>query len=57
MSIVRNTTRAIRMTLVLWVLTAIIYPLVMIVVGQVFFPYQANGSLVPNLRDKWWVRL
>ncbi len=52
MSIVRDTTRAIRMTLVLWVLTAIIYPLVMIVVGQVFFPYQANGSLVPNLQGQ-----
>ncbi len=52
MSIVRDTTRAIRMTLVLWVLTAIIYPLLMIVVGQVFFPYQANGSLVPNLQGQ-----
>ena len=52
MSIVRDTTRAIRMTLVLWVLTAIIYPLVMIVVGQVFFPYQANGSIVENLQGQ-----
>lgn len=52
MSIVRDTTRAIRMTLVLWVLTAIIYPLVMIVVGQVFFPYQANGSIVENLEGQ-----
>jgi K+-transporting ATPase ATPase C chain len=40
------------MTLVLWVLTAIIYPLVMIVVGQVFFPYQANGSIVENLEGQ-----
>ena len=52
MSIVGDTTRAVRMTLVLWVLTAIIYPLVMIVVGQVFFPYQANGSLVQNLQGQ-----
>lgn len=52
MSIVRDTTRAIRMALVLWVLTAIIYPLVMIVVGQVFFPYQANGSIVENLEGQ-----
>lgn len=51
MSIVRDTTRAIRMTLVLWVLTAIIYPLVMIVVG-LFFPYQANGSIVENLEGQ-----
>ena len=48
MSIVGDTTRAVRMTLVLWVLTAIIYPSVMIFVGQVIFPYQANGSLVQN---------
>jgi K+-transporting ATPase ATPase C chain len=40
------------MTLVLWLLTAIIYPLVMIVVGQVFFPKQANGSLVQNLQGQ-----
>lgn len=52
MSIVRDTARAIRLTLVLWVLTAIIYPLVMILVGQVFFPYQANGSIVENLEGK-----
>ena len=52
MSILGDTTRAVRMTLVLWVLTAIIYPLVMIVVGQVFFPYQANGSLMQNLQGQ-----
>lgn len=51
MSIVRETARAIRMTLVLWVLTAIMYPLVILFVGQVF-PYQANGSLVPNLQGQ-----
>ena len=52
MSIVRETSRAIRLTLVLWVLTAIIYPLMMIVVGQVFFPFQANGSIVENLEGQ-----
>lgn len=52
MSIVRETTRAIRITLVLWVLTAIIYPLIMIGVGQTFFRYQANGSLVENLQGQ-----
>jgi len=36
MSIVRETTRAIRMTLVLWVLTALIYPGFMLLVGLVF---------------------
>ena len=52
MSIVREITRAIRITLVLWVLTAIIYPLIMIGVGQTFFRYQANGSLVENLQGQ-----
>lgn len=52
MSIVRETTRAIRMTLVLWVLTAIIYPALILLVGQVFFPYQANGSIVENLQGQ-----
>ncbi len=48
MSILKDTTRAIRMTLILWVLSAIIYPLVIIVVGQVFFPFQANGSVLQS---------
>lgn len=52
MSILREVARAIRMTLVLWVLTAAIYPVLMLLVGQVAFPYQANGSLVQNLEGK-----
>jgi len=52
MSIVRDTTRAIRFTLVLWVLTAIIYPVVITLVGQIFFPFQANGSIVENLQGQ-----
>jgi K+-transporting ATPase ATPase C chain len=48
MSIVSETTKAIRITLILWVLTAIIYPLFVIAVGQVLFPFQANGSLIQN---------
>lgn len=52
MSIVRETTRAIRMTLVLWVLTAIIYPAIILLVGQFFFPDQANGSIVENLQGQ-----
>ncbi len=47
MSIVRDTTRGIRITLVLWVLTALIYPGLMLLVGLAF-PYQANGSLLKN---------
>jgi potassium-transporting ATPase KdpC subunit len=39
---------AIRTTLVLWVLTALIYPGLMLLVGQGIFPDQANGSLIEN---------
>lgn len=52
MSIINNISRAIRITLVLWVLTAIIYPLAIVVVGQVFFPFQANGSIVQDLQGQ-----
>ena len=52
MSVIGETTKAIRMTLVLWVLTAIIYPVLVLAISQVAFPYQANGSLVPNLEGK-----
>ena len=52
MSIVREITRAIRVVLVLWVLTAVVYPAIALWVGQKFFPYQAGGSLVQNLRGK-----
>jgi len=37
---------AIRMTLVLTVLTGIIYPVVMTVVSETFLPFQARGSLI-----------
>lgn len=40
--------KAIRSTLVLWVITAFIYPLFMLISGQVVFSYQANGSLIKN---------
>ncbi|MBV9385566.1 MAG: K(+)-transporting ATPase subunit C [Chroococcidiopsidaceae cyanobacterium CP_BM_ER_R8_30] len=52
MSIVRDFIRAIRITLILWVVTAVIYPAVILLVGQKFFPYQANGSLVQDLQGQ-----
>lgn len=52
MSIAREVSRAIRLTLVLWVLTAVIYPFLMVGLGQVLFPLQANGSLVQNLQGQ-----
>jgi potassium-transporting ATPase KdpC subunit len=52
MTIIRETIRAIFITLMLWLLTAIIYPLIILVVGQVFLPYQANGSIMRNLNNE-----
>ena len=48
MSVIRETITGIRATVILWILTALIYPFLMIFIGQVFFPYQANGSLITN---------
>ncbi|WGV26938.1 K(+)-transporting ATPase subunit C [Halotia branconii] len=52
MSFIRETLRAIRITLVLWLLTAIIYPLAILVIGQAAFPFQANGSVMVNINAK-----
>ncbi|MEH1841087.1 MAG: K(+)-transporting ATPase subunit C [Nostoc sp.] len=52
MAIIRETIRAIFITLMLWLLTAIIYPLIILVMGQVFLPYQANGSIMQNLKGE-----
>lgn len=48
MSILRETITGIRTTFVLWILTALIYPLFLILIGQFVFSYQANGSLITN---------
>ena len=42
----RELIRAIRVTLVLWGITALIYPLILLVIGQLAFNSQANGSLI-----------
>src|SRR4028119_2002425 len=42
----RELMRAIRLTLVLWGITAIIYPSILLVIGQIAFNSQANGSLI-----------
>ncbi len=44
--LVHEVGRAIRSTLVLWIITALIYPLGMITFGQIVLPAQANGSLI-----------
>jgi K+-transporting ATPase ATPase C chain len=52
MSFAREAGRAIRSTLVLWVITALMYPLVMVAVGQIAFPFQANGSILTNAQGQ-----
>lgn len=48
MNPLREIVKAIRATLVLWLLVAVIYPFSMLAIGQLFFPDQANGSLIKN---------
>lgn len=45
---INDFTKAIRATLILWLITAIIYPLFIFIFGQIFIPYQANGSLIKD---------
>ena len=43
---IQELTTAIRSILVLWMITAIVYPLMILTIGQVAFSSQANGSLI-----------
>lgn len=52
MSFAREASRAMRSTLILWVITALIYPLMMVAVGQLVFPFQANGSILTNAQGQ-----
>lgn len=50
---IRETLRAIRVTLLLWLLTAILYPTVMLIVGLLPpLQYQANGSIISNAQGQ-----
>src|SRR5260370_34691805 len=44
--------RSLRMTLVLVVLSGVIFPLLVLAIGQAAFPAQANGSLVTNSQGR-----
>lgn len=46
------TVRALRMTVVLVVLSGVIFPLLVFAIGQIAFPTQANGSLVTDLQGR-----
>ncbi|NMG07341.1 K(+)-transporting ATPase subunit C [Brasilonema sp. UFV-L1] len=53
MSISREFNKGIRLTLVFWLLTAIIYPLFILFVAQVpFLKEKAQGSIVENIRGE-----
>lgn len=51
MIFIRETIRAIRITLLLWLLTAIIYPLTILWFGQFAYHDLANGSIIFNIID------
>jgi K+-transporting ATPase ATPase C chain len=52
MSQVREVSKAIRATILLWVITAVFYPLIIWITGQLIFPFQANGSILKNTEGK-----
>jgi potassium-transporting ATPase KdpC subunit len=52
MSLIREVIKAIRITLVLWVLVAVLYPASILAIGQIAFPNQANGSLMVNSQGR-----
>ncbi|HTL88151.1 MAG TPA: K(+)-transporting ATPase subunit C [Leptolyngbya sp.] len=52
MSFARDFGKAVRSTIVLWILVCLIYPALMLLMGQVIFPNQANGSLLKNAQGQ-----
>ncbi|MDV2993390.1 MAG: Potassium-transporting ATPase KdpC subunit [Chroococcidiopsis sp. SAG 2025] len=53
MSVFREIIKGIRLTLVLWILTAVIYPSLILLAGQLpFLQNQAHGSIVVNLENQ-----
>jgi potassium-transporting ATPase KdpC subunit len=52
MSVIREAIKAVRITLVLWVLVAVLYPVIILAVGQLALPAQANGSLLKNAQGQ-----
>ena len=52
MNLPREIGKALRATLVLWLLVAVIYPFTILAISQLAFPTQANGSLLKNAQGQ-----
>jgi len=52
MNLPREIGKALRATLTLWLLVAVIYPFTILAISQLAFPYQANGSLLTNAQGQ-----
>jgi K+-transporting ATPase ATPase C chain len=48
MTLIKDILIGLRATLILWLITAVIYPFFILLIGQVFVPNIANGSLIQN---------
>ncbi len=48
MNQVKEIGTAIRSTLILWLIVAVVYPLIILAFGQIAVPFQANGSILKN---------
>jgi K+-transporting ATPase ATPase C chain len=50
MAFIKEFFRGIRVLVLIWILTAIIYPLAILNLGQWVFPFTANGSILFNIK-------
>ena len=48
MNQVKEIGTAIRSTLILWLIVAVVYPVIVLIFGQIVLPFQANGSILKN---------
>jgi potassium-transporting ATPase KdpC subunit len=48
MNQVKQLGTAIRSTIILWLIVAVIYPVIILAFGQIAVPFQANGSILKN---------
>ncbi len=48
MNVVKEFSTAIRLSAIVWLLVAVIYPIIILMFGQLVLPFQANGSILKN---------